>query len=178
MSAALRLALAGLAPRARAARCVRIVVLAAAVALLGSMLLFIGHSLRTMTGSAVRSVPLDWQGPVAPTRRRGRSPPASHAQPGIQQASADRDRAVRRRLAHRRRRARPNAGSGSLLAVPPGYLAHIHTFRFLHGSLRPGAIVLDQQLAATLQAQHRRHGHAHAAARGAAAAASRSPASR
>ena len=39
--------------------------LAAAVALLGAMLLFIGHSLRTMTASATRSVPLDWQGPVS-----------------------------------------------------------------------------------------------------------------
>src|SRR5439155_20304873 len=38
-------------------------------------------------------------------------------------------------------------------AVPPGYLAHIRTFRFLRGGLRPGSIVLDQQLAATLQAQ-------------------------
>jgi putative ABC transport system permease protein len=45
------------------------------------------------------------------------------------------------------------AGAGSILAVPPGYLAHQQTFRFLRGSLRPGEIVLDQQLAATLQAQ-------------------------
>ena len=37
--------------------------------------------------------------------------------------------------------------------MPPGYLDRIHTFRFLRGSLRPGEIVLDQQLAATLQAQ-------------------------
>ena len=37
--------------------------------------------------------------------------------------------------------------------MPPGYLRHIDTFRFLRGSLRPGAIVLDQQLAATLQAR-------------------------
>ncbi|HEY7904254.1 MAG TPA: ABC transporter permease, partial [Casimicrobiaceae bacterium] len=37
--------------------------------------------------------------------------------------------------------------------MPPGYLAHIHTFRFLRGSLRPGEIVFDQQLAATLQVQ-------------------------
>ena len=44
---------------------VRVVVLAAAVALLGAMILFIGHSLRTMTSSAVASVPLDWQAPVA-----------------------------------------------------------------------------------------------------------------
>ena len=42
----------------------RLVVLAAASALLGAMVLFVGHSLGTMTGSAVRGVPLDWQGPV------------------------------------------------------------------------------------------------------------------
>jgi signal transduction histidine kinase len=39
----------------------RVVVLAAAAALLGAMVLFVGHSLHTMTGSAVRTVPLDWQ---------------------------------------------------------------------------------------------------------------------
>ena len=43
---------------------VRVLTLAAAVGLLGAMVLFVGHSLGTMTGSAVRSVPLDWQGPV------------------------------------------------------------------------------------------------------------------
>src|SRR5205085_4226214 len=32
-------------------------------------------------------------------------------------------------------------------------LAHLRTFRFLRGALRPGEVVLDQQLAATLQAQ-------------------------
>jgi hypothetical protein len=42
----------------------RVLTLAAAVGLLGAMVLFVGHSLGTMTGSAVRSVPLDWQGPV------------------------------------------------------------------------------------------------------------------
>ena len=58
MTATIRLSLAGLA-RSPVRTAVRIVVLAAAVALLGSMLLFVGHSLRTMTGSAVRSVALD-----------------------------------------------------------------------------------------------------------------------
>ena len=46
-----------------------LLVLAAAVALLGSMMLFIGRSLRTMTAAAVRSVPLDWQGPVGSYRQ-------------------------------------------------------------------------------------------------------------
>src|SRR5437588_11791148 len=42
----------------------RVLVLAVAVGLLGAMLLFIGSSLRTMASSTIRSVPLDWQGPV------------------------------------------------------------------------------------------------------------------
>ena len=34
---------------------------------------------------------------------------------------------------------------GAVLAVPPGYGSHIHTFRLLNGSLRPGGVLLDQQ---------------------------------
>src|SRR5439155_17748804 len=45
------------------------------------------------------------------------------------------------------------SASGSILAVPETYTQNIHTIRFLRGSLRPGQVVLDQQLAATLQAQ-------------------------
>src|SRR5256884_5491586 len=41
----------------------RILVLAMAVALIGAMSVFVSHSLRTMTASAVRNVPLDWQAP-------------------------------------------------------------------------------------------------------------------
>src|SRR5436189_230231 len=44
------------------------------------------------------------------------------------------------------------AGMGSVVAVPPGYLDPIRTFRFLQGDLKPGGIVLDQQMAATLKA--------------------------
>src|SRR3989440_4850097 len=66
----------------------RIVVLAAAVALLGSMLLFVGHSLRTMTGSAIRSVPLDWQGPVASYRQAQSISAEVARQPGGQEAVA------------------------------------------------------------------------------------------
>ena len=47
-----------------------------------------------------------------------------------------------------------SAGSGSLLAVPPGYQRHIHTFPLSsRARLGPAQIVLDQQLAATLQAR-------------------------
>ena len=45
------------------------------------------------------------------------------------------------------------SGAGSILAVPPNYLDHFKTFRFLRGSLRPGEVVFDQQLAATLQVE-------------------------
>ena len=63
MSGVGRLAVLGLA-RSPGRTGLRIVTLAAAVALLGAMLLFVGESLRTMSSSATRSVPLDWQGPV------------------------------------------------------------------------------------------------------------------
>jgi cell division protein FtsX len=60
---AIGMAVAGLR-RAPGRTLLRIVVLAAAVSLLGSMLLFVSNSLRTMTASATRAVPLDWQAPV------------------------------------------------------------------------------------------------------------------
>jgi putative ABC transport system permease protein len=151
VNAGLRLALAGLL-RAPGRTLVRIVVLAAAVALLGSMLLFVGHSLRTMTGSAIRSVPLDWQGPVASYGQAQTVAAGVARQAGIQQASPAAT-APFASAVHSSAAGTTTAGSGSLLAVPDGYLTHIRTFRFLQGSLQPGAVVLDQQLAATLQAR-------------------------
>jgi putative ABC transport system permease protein len=148
--AALRFALAGIV-RAPFRTLVRVAALAAAVALLGSMLLFIGHSLRTMTSSAVRSVPLDWQGPVASYAQALKVAHAVAKQPGIQQASPAAT-APFAGVSHSGLGGTTNAGYGSLLAVPPGYLTHVDTFRFLQGSLQQGAVVLDQQLAATLQA--------------------------
>ena len=93
---------------------------------------------------------------------RGRSPRTRGAVSGRRGGRAAAGRRSRRRRWRRRRsrasrtRRRPatiRAGAGAILAVPPGYLAHLKTFRFLHGALRPGEIVLDQQLAATLQAR-------------------------
>ncbi|MBV8998548.1 MAG: ABC transporter permease [Solirubrobacterales bacterium] len=150
MSAAVRLSLAGLL-RAPGRTAVRIVVLAAAVALLGSMLLFIGHSLRTMTGSAIRGVPLDWQGPVSSYAQARQVAAGVAVQPGIEQASASAT-APFAGASHTGPAGTTDAGSGQVLAVPPDYLTHIQTFRLLQGSLQTGAIVLDQQLAATLQA--------------------------
>jgi putative ABC transport system permease protein len=151
VSAGLRLAAAGMV-RAPGRTLVRLLVLASAVALLGAMLLFVGHSLRTMTGSAIRSVPLDWQGPVASYAQARNVAAGVARQHGIQQASAAAT-APFAAASHTGAAGVTNAGNGSILAVPPDYLSHIRTFRFLQGSLRPGAIVLDQQLAATLQAR-------------------------
>ena len=145
------LALRGLA-RAPARAAARVLVLAAAVALLGAMLIFIGHSLRTMTGSAVRGVPVDWQGPVASYRAAQRLASGVAGQPGIL-AAAPVATAPFAGTAHRAAVGEIRSASGAILAVPPGYAAHVKTFRFLRGRLEPGSIVLDQQLAATLQAQ-------------------------
>ena len=136
----------------RAARSCACSTLAAAVGLLGAMVLFVGHSLRTMTASAVRTVPLDWQGPVAsdrgrPSRRRARRAAARRRQAAAAATAPFAGATTRRAARDDPRR------SGLDPRGPAGYLAHIHTFRFLRGTLRPGEIVLDQQLAATLQAR-------------------------
>ena len=131
---------------------VRIVSLAAAVALIGAMILFVGHSLRTMTASATRSVPLDWQGPLGSYRAAVRVAAGVARQPGIEQASPVAT-APFGSIVHNAPVGAIRSGAGAVLAVPPRYLDHIRTFRFLRGSLRPGEIVFDQQLAATLQVE-------------------------
>jgi putative ABC transport system permease protein len=121
------------------------------VALLGGMLLFVGNSLRTVSGGAVRSVPLDLQGPV-PSYAKARSVASGVGrQAGVVQASPTAT-APLSRATHRGATGSTSAGNGSILAVPPNYLSHIKTFRYLQGGLRPGGVVLDQQMAATLQA--------------------------
>ena len=152
MNAVAPLALTG-AVRAPARTAVRVLTLAAAVGMLGAMVLFVGHSLGTMTGSAVRSVPLDWQGPVGGERAARRVARAVALQRGIA-AAVPAATAPFAGFEHRSSTAGTiRSGTGALLAVPPDYPRHLHTFRFLRGLLRPGEVVLDQQLAATLQAQ-------------------------
>ncbi len=150
MSVAWRLAAGGIL-RAPGRTALRVVVLAASVALLGSMLMFVGHSLQTMSGGAVRSVALDWQGPVGSYAHARRVAEGVGRQPGVLQASAAAT-APLVRAEHNGPAGRSSAGDGAVLAVAPGYLRHIKTFRLLHGGLRPGGVVLDQQMAATLQA--------------------------
>jgi putative ABC transport system permease protein len=151
VSTSLRLAVAGLI-RAPGRTLIRLVVLAASVALLGGMLLFVGHSLQTVAGSAVRSVPLDLQGPVRSYEQAKRTAAGVSRQGGVLAASP----AATAPLAGARHEGPAgvtSAGAGAILAVPPGYDAHIHTLRLLQGAIRPGGVVLDQQLAASLQAR-------------------------
>ncbi|HKB50444.1 MAG TPA: FtsX-like permease family protein [Solirubrobacterales bacterium] len=150
MSAALQLGIARLRRRP-AQTATQTLVLAIAVALLGAMILFIGHSLRTMTASATRSVPLDLQGPVSSYGQARSLAGGISKQPDIAQAFPV-GTAPFAGVSHRGAAGVTDAGSGAILAVPPGYLHRIDTFRFLRGGLRPGQVVLDQQLAATLRA--------------------------
>jgi len=148
---AVRLAIARLV-RAPGRTAVRVLSLAAAAALLGAMLVFVGHSLTTMTSSATRSVPLDWQGPVGSYEAARRAAAGAAARPGVLAATPVAT-APFAGIEHNAAVGRIRSGAGSILAVPPGYLDHIRTFRFLRGTLTPGQIVFDQQLAATLQVQ-------------------------
>ncbi|MDX6601345.1 MAG: putative transport system permease protein [Solirubrobacterales bacterium] len=151
MTAALQLGLARLRRRPGQSA-TQALVLALAVALLGAMILFIGHSLRTMTTSATHSMPLDLQGPVNDYGQARRLAKEITKQPDVAQASAVAT-APFAGVSHRGGAGVTTAGAGAILAVPPDYLHRIDTFRFLRGGLRPGEIVLDQQLAATLRAQ-------------------------
>ena len=129
----------------------RALVLAASAALLAAMVLFIGHSLRTMSATAVRSVPIDWQGPVASAGAAERVAGAVAQQPGVA-AALPVATAPFAGAEHAAPFGKIRAGAGSVLAVPPGYERSFSTLRLLHGSLQAGGVVLDQQLAATLQA--------------------------
>jgi putative ABC transport system permease protein len=129
-----------------------VVVLAAAVALLGGMILFIGNSLRTVSSSAVRAVPLDLQGPVVSYPKAKSVAARLGKQPGVLQASPTATAPLVKAL-HAGSGGASSAGAGAVLAVPPNYTDHIKTFRILRGGLKPGAVVLDQQMAATLQAK-------------------------
>jgi len=82
MSSIARIAVKGLI-RNPGRSLVRVLVLAAAVGLLGAMVLFIGNSLRTMTASATSAVALDWQGPVGSRDQAVRVASAVSRQPGI-----------------------------------------------------------------------------------------------
>src|SRR5439155_12550292 len=120
---------------------VRVVVLAAAVALVGAMILFIGHSLRTMTSSSVRSVPLDWQAPVGSRQAAERAAGAVSKQPGVLDALPVATAPFAGATHIKQGTGIFRSASGSILAVPQRYSQHVHTARFLRRSLLPGQIV-------------------------------------
>ncbi len=151
MTAMGRLALTGLL-RTPGRSALRVIVLAAATAMLGSMLLFVGGSLKTMSATAVRSVPLDWQGPVSSFAKARGVAAAVARQPGVAQATATATAPLAGASAQG-----PNgtttSASGAVLALPPAGPGAPSVLRLLQGSVRPGQVVLDQQMAATLQAR-------------------------
>ena len=130
---------------------VRAIVLMVSVALLGAMVLFIGNSLRTMTATAVRSVPLDWQGPVGSAAAADLVAARVAKQPGVAAAEPVAT-APFAGAQHTSPAGTIRAGAGYVVAVPPRYQSEFHTFRMLYGALQSDGVVLDQQLAATLQA--------------------------
>ncbi len=130
---------------------VRASVLMISVALLGAMVLFIGNSLRTMTATTVRSVPLDWQGPVGSASAAEQVAARVAKQSGVAAAEPVAT-APFAGAQHTSAAGTIRAGAGFVVAVPPSYQKEFHTFRMLYGSLKSDGVVLDQQLAATLQA--------------------------
>jgi len=145
--AAATIALRGLGARPRSTL-TRVLVLANGVGLLGAMLLFVGHSLRTMTGSAIRRRATDWQGPLA-SYGQARAVAAGVArQPGVIQSSAaatGRSPAPATRPGRHlerggRARCSPYAATTAQQHVSPSSRG-----RALRARL---AVVLDQQLAA------------------------------
>ena len=151
MIATARLAFAGLL-RSPGRTLTRVVVLAAATALLGAMILFIGNSLQTMASSAVDSVPLDWQGPALSGPQAQKLASAVGRQPGVAQASPTATAPLAGAISIGPE-GTTRSGSGSVLAIPANYLSRIQTFHMLQGAVKPGQVVLDQQMAATLQAR-------------------------
>lgn len=151
MTAVVRLGLSGIT-RSPGRTLLRVAVLAVATGLLGSMLLFVGHSLKEMSGAAVRDVPLDLQGPVASYSAAQRTAAGVARQGGVAQASATAT-APLAGASTTSGSGTTSSGSGGVLAVPQDYTRHIHAFRLLQGSLKPGQVVLDQQMAATLRAR-------------------------
>src|SRR4051812_32332914 len=131
--------------RAPGRTAVRALTLATAVGLLGATLLFVGHSLGTMTSSAVSGVPLDWQGPVGSYAAARRVARGVAAQPGVAEA-VPAATAPFAGLEHTSKSVGTiRAGAGSLLAGAPGRLAPLPTLPFPRGSPRPGEAALEPQ---------------------------------
>ncbi|MDX6606027.1 MAG: putative transport system permease protein, partial [Solirubrobacterales bacterium] len=151
MNPAIHLAVAGLR-RQPARTALRIGVIMLSVGLLAGMILFIGNSLRTASATALRQVPLDLQAPVTSFSNDQKVAAELSKQSGVAYAAAAAT-APFASAEHSAGGQSTQTSNGSLLAVPRDYAAHVHAFRMLQGTLTPGGVVLDQQMAATLQAK-------------------------
>ena len=115
------------------------------------MILFIGNALRTASASALNQVPLDLQAPVTSLAKDQRAAAGVARQPGVAYAAA----AATAPFSSAERsagasRPRPRAEPSS--RCPAAIRTHAH-LPHAPGRLRAGGVVLDQQMAATLQAQ-------------------------
>src|SRR2546421_9648538 len=123
MSPVFRLPLAELV-RAPGRTAIRAVTLGLAAGLLGAMVLFVGHSLHTMTGSAVRSVPLDWQGRVDSAQAATQLARRISREHGVR-AAVPAATAPLVGAEHSGASGTVQSGAGAILAVPPGYPARV-----------------------------------------------------
>ncbi len=134
------------------ATAVQVAAIAAALALLASVLLFVSGNLSLMTASAAAKVRLDWQA-AAPDQatatslagRLGQVPGVLEAAPAATATFAGSDHQISAGLA--------SSGAGSILAVPTTYIGALRPFHLLTGRLDSAGVVLSQPLASTLQAQ-------------------------
>jgi putative ABC transport system permease protein len=131
---------------------VQIGAIAAALALLASVLIFVSGNLGLMTASAAAKVRLDWQAgasdqstAVSLADRLSRVHGVMKAAPAAIATFASANHVISAGTA--------TSGAGSIVAVPQDYLRTIRPFHLLTGTLDPTAVVLSQPLASTLQAQ-------------------------
>ncbi|MDQ6876485.1 MAG: hypothetical protein M3082_02065, partial [Candidatus Dormibacteraeota bacterium] len=148
--------LAGYALRALRARplaaLVQVGAIAASLALMASVLMFVSGNLSLMTASSAAKVRLDWQAGVPDQATAVSLAGRLAGVHGIVEATSAAT-ATFTSANHQVPAGTATSGAGSILAVPPDYLRAIKPFHLLTGSLEAGGVVLSQPLASTLQAQ-------------------------
>ena len=134
------------------AAAVQVGAIAASLALLASVLMFVSGNLGLMTASSAAKVRLDWQA-AAPDEATAMSLAAKLSGiHGVVEA-APAATATFASANHQVTGGTATSGAGSILAVPQDYLRALRPFHLLTGSMESGGVVLSQPLASTLQAQ-------------------------
>lgn len=129
-----------------------VVAIAAALALLASILLFVSGNLSAMTRSAAGRVPLDWQAAVADQSTAQALAQKVAGISGVTEAKPAAS-ATFSGATHQVAGSLATAGAGSILVVPSDYLGQLKPFHLLTGRVDASGVVLSQPLASTLQAQ-------------------------